>query len=418
MTTSLFIIVLMLLFSAMFSGLEIAFITSDKLMIELNHKKGGVINGILAKFSSKPSRFLATLLIGNNLALVIFGIYMDEILEPKISSLVQNGMLILLIQTIVSTFFILIFAEYLPKAFFRLKPNKILAVFALPLYGMYWSMKWVVSIFVYLSKKVLIALFKIDFDETPSIFGRIELEQYLENRTLDGSEYEVETEVQIYKNVLEFSNVRVRECMVPRNEIIALEVNTEIDVLVKTFIETGLSKILIYRNDIDDIIGFVHHFEMFKSPKRIKNVLIPVGFIPSSMLAQEALNSFIKQQKSLLVVIDEFGGTAGMLTVEDVVEEFFGEIEDEHDVHDHVEVVISENEFLFSGRLEIDLINEKYNLNIPLSDEYETLAGFLFTLFESIPEKKEEILTDRYKFIVEDVSDTRIEIVRIITLNE
>lgn len=408
------IIVLMVIFSAFFSGLEIAFVSSDKMLIEMNKKKsGGIIYKILSEFSNKPSRFLATLLIGNNLALVLYGTYMEKVLKTEISTWIQNGFMILLIQTVVSSAIILIFAEYLPKALFRLKPNKILAFFSFPMYAMYWLMKWIVWIFVGISKFILKVFFKMDLEESPTIFGRVELEQYLENRTLDADEQALDSEIQIYKNVLEFSNVKVRECMVPRNEIIALDVNTPVDVLVKTFVDTGLSKVLIFRESIDEIIGFVHHSEMFKNPKRIKNVLLPVGFIPSSMSAQETLNSFIRQQKSVLVVVDEFGGTAGMVTVEDVMEEIFGEIEDEHDIQEHTEEELNEGTYLFSGRLEVDQINNKYNLSIPVSEEYETIAGYLFTHFESIPKAGENITTDKYKFTVETVSETRIELVKV-----
>jgi len=403
----------MVVFSAFFSGLEIAFVSSDKMMIEMNKKKsGGIIYKILSEFSNKPSRFLATLLIGNNLSLVLYGMYMEKVLKVEISEWIQNGFMILLIQTVISTAIILIFSEYLPKALFRLKPNKILAFFSFPMYAMYWLMKWIVWIFVGISKFILKVFFKMEIEESPTIFGRVELEQYLENRTLDTDEQALDSEIQIYKNALEFSNVKIRECMVPRTEIIGLEVNTPIDVLIKTFVETGLSKILIYRESIDEIIGFVHHSEMFKNPKRIKNVLMPVGFIPSSMSAQETLNSFMRQQKSVLVVVDEFGGTAGMVTVEDVMEEIFGEIEDEHDIQEHTEETLSEGIFLFSGRLEVDYINSKYNLSIPVSEDYETIAGYLFTHFESIPKVTEEIITDKYKFTVEAVSETRIELVK------
>ncbi|MFT6746791.1 MAG: putative hemolysin [Glaciecola sp.] len=413
----LFIIILMVVFSAFFSGLEIAFVTSDKMLIEMNKKKsGGKIYKILSEFINNPSRFLATLLIGNNLALVLYGTYMERGITHKLeefSGWDEHGFIVLLIQTVISTAIILIFAEYLPKALFRLKPNKILAFFSFPMYGMYWLMKWIVGIFVWISKFILKVFFKMEIEESPTIFGRVELEQYLENRTMDTDEQELDSEIQIYKNVLEFSNVKVRECMVPRTEIVGLDVNTPIDILVKSFVDTGLSKILIYRDSIDEIIGFVHHSEMFKNPKQIKNVVLPVGFIPSSMSAQETLNSFTRQQKSILVVVDEFGGTAGMVTVEDVMEEIFGEIEDEHDIQEHTQEDLGEGVFLFSGRLEVDFINDKYNLTIPVSEEYETMAGYLFTHFESIPKEGEKIITDRYKIIVEAVSETRIELVKV-----
>ena len=410
-----FIITLMVILCAIFSGVEIAFITSDKMMIEMHRKKSdNIIYKILSEFIKKPSRFLATLLIGHNLALVIYGIYMDEILKPYVSSWVSNGVLILLLQTILSTVIILVLAEYFPKSIFRLKPNKFLAFFALPMYAIYWLLRWVVYLFVGLAKKFLHLFYKIEIKENRPFIGRVELEQYLESRSLDAVEKDMETEVQIYKNVLDFSTLKVKDCMIPRTEIVALELNTDINILSETFIETGLSKILIYKDSVDEIIGFVHHFEMFKSPKYIKNIMLPVGYIPPTMLAKETLNNFIRQQKSVLVVVDEFGGTAGMVTVEDVMEEIFGEIEDEHDVQEHIEEKISENEFLFSGRLEIDYLNEKHNLNIPLSDEYETLAGLLVTHFESIPKELEQVVIHNLEISVVKVSDSKIDLVKII----
>ena len=415
----LFVIVLMIVFSALFSGLEIAFVSSDKMLIEMNKKKsGGMVNKILSEFSNQPSRFLATLLIGNNLALVLYGTYMDRLLKGEISLWFQNSLLILVTQTVISTAIILIFSEYLPKALFRLKPNKILAFFSFPTYLMFRLMKWIVAVFVGISSYMLKVFFKMEMEESPAIFGRVELEQYLENRTLNADEQNLDSEVQIYRKALEFSNVKVRECMVPRPEIIGLDVNTSVEILIKTFIETGLSKILIFRESIDEIIGFVHHSEMFKNPKRIKNVLLPVGFIPSSMSAQETLNSFSRQHKSVLVVVDEFGGTSGMVTVEDVMEEIFGEIEDEHDTLAHTEEKLSTDEYLFSGRLEIDYLNDKYHMTIPESEEYETLAGYLFTKLEHIPNVAEGISTAQYTFTVESVSETRIELVKVKLLHQ
>ena len=414
----LLITILMLLCSALFSGLEIAFITSDKMMIEMNKARGKKFSyRILSEFIKKPSRFIATLLIGNNLALVVFGIYMEELLTPNLSPYINSAFALLLGQTLISTIIILIFGEYLPKALFQINPNKILYFFAYPLFTMYWLLKYVVMVFVNISKFILTKFFKLSFEAGPTMFGRIELEEYLENRTYNSKESDVDTEVQIYKNVLEFSGVKVRECMIPRTEIIALDVHSDVDTLIKIFVETGLSKVLIYRGNIDEIIGFVHHSEMFKNPKQIKNVLLPVGFIPSTMLAQEALNSFIKQQKSVLVVVDEFGGTAGMVTAEDVMEEIFGEIEDEHDTQEYIETQIAKDEFLFSGRLDVDYLNETYDLKIPTSEDYETIAGLLFTHFESIPEVAAEWETDDYRFIVEEVSETRIELVRVKCIN-
>lgn len=413
--TTLIIIILMILFSAIFSGLEIAYISSDKMLIEMNSQKPeSKIHNILSKFVQNPSRFIATLLIGNNLALVVYGIYMERILTPIFDSFIASTVTVLLIQTLLSTIIILIFAEFLPKALFRIQSNKALSFFAFPMFGFYYLMKWFVSFFVSLSKVILKRFFKVELEEDKPIFGRVELEQYLESRTNEINEDEVDTEVMIYKNVLDFSNIKVKECMVPRTEIEGLDINTDINKLKQTFIETGYSKIMVYKETIDEIIGFVHIYELFKNPKSIKEVLLPVGYIPQTMSAQETLNSFIKKRKSVFIVVDEFGGTAGMLTIEDLMEEIFGEIEDEHDVQEYTEEVIADNEYLFSGRLEIDYLNEKYNVNLNTDEAYETLAGLLFTYLERIPEVGEEIALRDKRFIIEQVSDTKIELVRLI----
>jgi CBS domain containing-hemolysin-like protein len=408
------IILIMIVLSAIFSGLEIAYVTSDKMLIEVEQQeeKPTKTSQVLSRFVQNPSRFIATLLVGNNLALVIYGIYMEKLLSPQISVWVKSALGVLIIQTIFSTILILIFAEFLPKAIFRIHNNKVLRFFAFPMFGFYWIFKWIVGFFVWLSK-VILKRFKVNLEEDKPIFGRVELEQYLESRTQEIEEEAVDTEVMIYKNVLDFSNVKVKECMVPRTEIEAIDLETSVEDLKALFIESGYSKILIYKETIDEIIGFVHSYELFKSPQKILEVLLPVGYIPQTMSAQEALNNFIQQQKSVFVVVDEFGGTAGMLTIEDIVEEIFGEIEDEHDVQEHVEQQINESEFLFSGRLEIDYLNEKYNLGFDVDNSYETLAGLLFTYLERIPEEGEVIELRGKEYTVEAVSDTKLELIRV-----
>ena len=346
------ILISTIILSAIFSGLEIAFVTADKMQIEIINKRGGLIAKVLNSFISYPSRFIATLLIGNNLALVTFGIYIEKILEPKVTLFTDNTILVLLIQTIISTTIILLFAEYIPKTIFRLKPNHALRVFAYPMFLLFWGLKWVVNSVVGFSKFILKKFLKVDIQEDRPIIGRLELQQYLEKRVENTENTdELDAEVQYYKNVLDFQSVRVRECMVPRTEIVALDVNTSIEKLNKIFIETGHSKILIFKESVDEVIGFVHSKEVFKQPENISSIILPIGFVPESMTAQRALNTFIHLRRSVLVVVNEFGGTAGMLTVEDILEEILGEIEDEHDIVDHVEEKISENEFLFSGRL-------------------------------------------------------------------
>jgi putative hemolysin len=409
------IVILMVVLSAIFSGLEIAYITSDKMLIEMNsNKPEDKVNKLLSVFVKNPSRFIATLLIGNNLALVIYGIYMDKALTQILGGFISNSVLMLVVQTIISTILILVFAEFLPKTLFRILKNKVLAIFAFPMFGFYWISKWIVNLFVSIAKFLLKRFFKIEIEEDKPIFSRVELEEYLETRTTKDSMQEVDNEVVLYKNALDFSSVKVKECMVPRNEIEAVSMDTSIEKIKEIFIDTGYSKIIIYKDSIDEIVGFVHIYELFKNPNSIKDILLPVGYIPQTLSAQNAMNNFIKQRKSVFIVVDEFGGTAGMLTIEDLMEEIFGEIEDEHDVQEHIENQIDELTFIFSGRLEIDYINEKYALNIPTSDAYETLAGFIFNQIGKIPSDNEEWKSEEYTFIVEKVSDTKIELVKVV----
>jgi CBS domain containing-hemolysin-like protein len=404
----------MILLSAVFSGLEIAFVSSDKIQIEIINKRGGLLGKVLSKFVAAPSRFLTTLLIGNNVSLVVYGIYMDAVLTPGLSEYVSNTFLLILLQTIISTIIILVFSEYLPKTIFRIKPNHALRIFAYPIFGLYWSLRVFVYFAVSFSNWFLKRFLKMELSENKTIFGRVEIEQYLIDRTEEKPEGEnIDTEIQMYKNVLDFSSVKVKECMVPRTEIVALDIKTDINELNETFIETGLSKVLIYRKSIEEIIGFVHSVELFKKPKDIKSILLPVGYIPESMNAQHALNNFIQQRKSIMVVVDEFGGTAGMLTIEDVMEEILGEIEDEHDKIDLIEEQHTDTEFLFSGRHEVDYLNDRYDLKIPTSDSYETLAGYIFKTTESIPNEGETINMEPFSVVVEKVSKTRIDLIKI-----
>ena len=417
--TDWLIIISTILLSAIFSGLEIAFITADKMQMEIINKKGGITAKVLTAFTGSPSRFIATLLIGNNLALVTFGVYMEELLEPQFKLFTENTLFILLLQTIISTIVILLFAEYLPKTLFRLKPNFTLRFFSYPMYAIFWSLKWVVISIVGFSKFILRKFLNVDIKEDKPIFGRMELKQYLNARTKNTKDEEkLDSEVQYYKNVLDFQSVKVRDCMVPRTEIIALEINTSLEKLNNVFIETGHSKILIFKDSIDEIIGFVHSKEVFKQPKTIASILLPLGYIPESMLAQRALNNFIQLRKSVLIVVDEFGGTAGMLTVEDILEEILGEIEDEHDKIDLIEEQLSDFEFLFSGRLEVDYLNENYNLRIPTNESYETIAGYIFLHTESIPKEGDVVLIDQFSILIEKVGETRIELIKLVLTPE
>ena len=407
------IIFLTLLLSAFFSGMEIAFVTANKFKIELDTKQGDVLSAILSKFLKHPSRFIGAMLVGNNIALVVYGIFMAQILEPVIAIYVKSESVILLVQTIISTLIILITAEFLPKAVFRINPNSILRFFAIPIGLLYYILLIPMFLIIGLSEFILKYVFRMENVTEDLNFGRIDLEHYLRDATErnDLEQDEMDHEIQIFQNALDFSKVKARECMIPRTEITALEVNESMEVLRETFIDSGYSKILIYRDNIDNIIGYVHSFELFKRPDSIKSILLPVLIIPQSMSANEILELFIKQRKSVAVVVDEFGGTSGILTIEEI----FGEIEDEHDKEELIEEVISETEYLFSARLEIDYLNDAYKLNLPEADNYETLAGLIISHYESIPKADTKCRIDNYELTVLKVSDNRIELIRLET---
>lgn len=408
------IILFSLLFSAMFSGLEIAFISANKLKIELDNKLGFFNAKVLSFFNKNPSKFISTMLVGNNIALVVYGIFMAKILEPFFYKNFDSEFTVFLLQTLVSTLLILFIAEFLPKALFRINPNSILSLFAVPIVVIYSLLFPLIWISIAISNYVLKLFFNVKNEDGELNFRMVDLDNYLKEATSKTQNDEsIETEVQIFQNALDFSKVKARECMVPRTEIEALDENTDLETLKNKFFETGFSKLLIYRDSIDNIIGYTHSFELFKKPINLKSILLPIPVIPESMPANEILEFFTKQKKSVAVVVDEFGGTSGMVTIEDVIEELFGDIEDEHDSEDLVEKVISENEFIFSARLEIDYINEQYKLNLPESDEYETLAGYIIYLHESIPEKGNTIETAEFSFFITEVSTHKIEIVKV-----
>jgi CBS domain containing-hemolysin-like protein len=411
------IILITLILSAFFSGMEIAFVTANKFKIELDTKQGDILSAILSKFLKHPSRFIGAMLVGNNIALVIYGIFMAQILEPLIAVYTGNESVILLVQTVASTIVILITAEFLPKTVFRINPNSILRFFALPIGLLYYILLIPMFLIIGLSELILKYFFRMENVTEDLNFGRVDLEHYLRDATerIDEEQEEVDHEIQIFQNALDFSKVKARECMIPRTEIMAMEVEQSIEELRKVFIDTGYSKVLIYRDNIDNIIGYVHSFELFKRPDTIKSILLPVLIIPQSMSANEILELFITQRKSVAVVVDEFGGTSGILTIEDVMEEIFGEIEDEHDKEELTEEIISDTEFLFSARLEIDYLNDTYKLDLPEGDNYETLAGLVISDHESIPKADTKCYIGDYLLTVVKVSDNRIELIRIET---
>ena len=405
MEIDIIIILFSIITSAFFSGMEIAFISANKLHIELEKKRKGFFSNILGKITQNSSKFITTMLVGNNISLVIYSYFMGKVIIAYL------GMSSILVQTFISTIIILVTAEFLPKAIFRVYANETLKIFALPAYFFYlllYSFSYLIN---GISDFFLKFIFSTDKDQHQTAFSKEELGDYITEQLENGndSEEEIDSEIQIFQNALEFQKVKAREIMVPRTEILAIEIHESVSKLSELFIKSGYSKILVYKTSLDDIIGHVNAFELFKKPKTIKSILLPIEIVPESMMISDVLNSLMKKRKSIAVVVDEYGGTSGMITVEDVVEELFGEIEDEHDVQELIDVRINENEFKLSARLEIDYLNEEYNINIPKEEAYETLGGFIINQTENIPQKGEELNILNYQIIILNVSSSKIE---------
>ncbi|WP_107782630.1 hemolysin family protein [Capnocytophaga leadbetteri] len=407
---SIVIILTTLVLSAFFSGFEIAYVSSNKVHIEILKKQEGLIANILTRLTYRPSKLLATMLVGNNVALVVYGFEMGKVMTLLLPPFFQN----VLWHTIISTLIILITAEFMPKVFFQIYANQLLKLFAIPAYFFYLLFYPFSSFIIWISDFVLRVFFKTKGDYVPLSFTKVELVDYISEQMGNApKKEEVDAEVQMFQNALEFSGVKAREIMIPRTEIVAVDLNETIENLIATFVSSGFSKILIYNENIDDIVGYVHSFDMFKKPKTIKEVLIPVVTIPETIQINEVLNLLMRKRKSMAVVLDEYGGTSGIVTLEDIVEELFGEIEDEHDKDKFIEEKISDDEYLFSARLEVDYINETYHLNLPESEEYETLSGLIVLHTEEIPTKGETINLPPFVFSIEACSQTRIETVRV-----
>ena len=407
---SIVIILTTLVLSAFFSGFEIAYVSSNKVHIEILKKQEGLIANILTRLTYRPSKLLATMLVGNNVALVVYGFEMGKVMTLLLPPFFQN----VLWHTIISTLIILITAEFMPKVFFQIYANQLLKLFAIPAYFFYLLFYPFSSFIIWISDFVLRVFFKTKGDYVPLSFTKVELVDYISEQMGNApKKEEVDAEVQMFQNALEFSGVKAREIMIPRTEIVAVDLNETIENLIATFVSSGFSKILIYNENIDDIVGYVHSFDMFKKPKTIKEVLIPIVTIPETIQINEVLNLLMRKRKSMAVVLDEYGGTSGIVTLEDIVEELFGEIEDEHDKDKFIEEKISDDEYLFSARLEVDYINETYHLNLPESEEYETLSGLILLHTEEIPTQGETISLPPFVFSIEACSQTRIETVRI-----
>ncbi|MBY5951812.1 hemolysin family protein [Algoriphagus sp. NF] len=416
-TSYLIYVIITLLFSAFFSGIEIAYISANKLQIELQSKQGAFAGKVLSGFVQQPGQFIGTTLMGNTISLVLYGIFMAFLLEPPLAAWLPEGFnqqaVILILQTVISTIIVLVTAEFLPKSLFMLNPNSMLNVFALPFLIIYYLMYPVVWAVVGLSRFFITKILRLEYSEDKPVFTVTDLNSFIQNHLQqDKSEGNPEIDTKIFDNAVEFKTIRVRECMIPRTDIVAVEVEDDIEELKEVFAESGHSKIIVYRETIDDVIGYCHQLELFKKPKTIEEILTPIIIVPESALANELLIQFIQERKSLALVVDEFGGTSGIVSMEDIIEEIFGEIEDEYDSDDLIEQKISEHEFLLSARHEIDYLNDKYGWELPLGD-YETLSGLILSYTENLPKKGESIIIGPYTFSVVSKQEHRIDSLRL-----
>ncbi len=408
------IITLSILTVAFFAGMEIAFISANKLLIELKSKQGNIPARILSPFVNTPSRFISTTLVGNNIGLVIYGIYMAESLNPHIQSWIPvtatNTFLLLFLSSIISSILVLVTGEFIPKVLFRLNPDIILRVLALPFlitYYIFWPLVHFIS---WLSEVILNKIFRLSINEHVAVFSRVDLDQYVAESAEDLDD-DADVDTEMFRNALDFANVKVRDCMTPRTELVSINLSASADELYQKFVETGLSKILVHQGNSDHITGYVHQKDIFRKPATIRSILIPIEITTETMPANELLNLFTRTHKSIALVVDELGVTAGVVTIEDIMEEIFGEIEDEHDVEQLTEKQLSESTFLLSARLEVDYLNNKYELNIP-EGEYHTLGGYIFAIHESIPVRGEVIELDRFRFTIISITNTRINEVK------
>lgn len=410
------IIITCLILSAFFSGMEIAFVSSNKIFLGIEKMQNNFSAKILSKLTEKPSKFIAAMLVGNNITLVVYGFYMGDFIMKWLGvfNAEFSDFSIILLKTVISTIIILLTAEFLPKVFFQIYANDLLKLLAFPAYIFYLFFYIISAFIIWISDLILKKFFKTSGDEGQLLFSKIELGNYISEQMSSVEDQEnVDTEIQIFQNALEFSALKARDIMIPRTEISSVEIHDSISDLRKLFVETGYSKILVHQNSLDDIIGYVHSFELFKKPRTVKSVMIPVEFVPETMFVKDVLSALTKKRKSIAIVLDEYGGTSGMITVEDIVEELFGEIEDEHDIHEFlIENQISENEYIFSSRFDVEYLNETYKFDIPESDSYTTLGGFLVDFTKEIPQKGEEIKVGSYHFYIQEATANKIELVK------
>ena len=399
--------------SAFFSGMEIAFISSDRIFLEIEKNQGNIVARILTRITETPSKFIAAMLVGNNISLVVYGIFMGDriisLLYPEANG-ANLSISILFYQTLISTVIILLTAEFLPKVFFQLYANKLIKFFIIPAAAFYYIFYPITFFVIKITDGLLRLFFKTSAEVAEISFSKGELGDYIEKQVESVTDKEkLDSEIQIFQNALEFSDLKAREVMVPRAELVALDIDKDIQELKELFMTTGLSKIPVYQNSVDDILGYVHAFELLKKPTSIRSILLPVEFIHEPLPINEVLNRLTRKRKSLAVVLDEYGGTSGIITVEDIVEELFGEIEDEHDQVDHYELKVSDTEFEFSARLEVDYLNTTYGFSFPEEEFYETLGGLIVHLTEEIPQQGDVFSLAQYEFKILEVSSTKIE---------
>jgi CBS domain containing-hemolysin-like protein len=414
MSVDLIIILISILASAFFSAMELAFLSSNRLRIEVMKKNHSLKSRIIGLFFHRESTMIASLLMGNNIALVMYGIASARVLNHFFVGFgISDEVLLLVLQTVASTIIVLVTAEFLPKALVQLNPNRFLDVTLAPMLVLY-ILLYLPTQFVLFFSYIILKLFGSSQEQSARVFSKVDLEHYVDELSARiKDEEEFSNEMLILRNALDFTNIKARDCMIPRTEIISVEIEDDIEEVKELLITKGLSKLIVYRDDIDNIIGYVHSFDLFSKPKSIKQILKPISFVPTVISGKELLEKFTKQAGSFAVVTDEYGGTAGIITLEDVIEEIFGEIEDEHDKEIWLEEKISDTEFLFSARIDIDYLNETFKLSLEESEEYDTLAGLIIHHVESIPTQGDSVLLEKYRLVVEEVSDRKIETVRL-----
>lgn len=413
MSTTILLILITLLFSAFFSGMEIAFVASNKLRLQMDMQKEDLTSSILSIFYAHPDRYISTILVGNNIALVVYGMQMAFLLEPVLRNYIPNEAFVGVGQTLASTLIILITGEFLPKMIFRINPNGWLRFFAIPLLFFY-ILLYPISIFMSWLSEMVMRLFRIPTGKVDQyLVGKVDLDRLI-HESIEKSEDEVENDLKFFQNALDLSKVKLRNCIVPRTEIEAVDYDTAVEELKQRFVETGYSKLLVYQNNIDNIVGYVHSKELFTKPERWQSHIIAAPIVPETMAANKLMNMLLLKKKSMAVVVDEFGGTSGIVTLEDIVEEIFGEIEDEHDTSEYVEKKISDNEYIFSGRLEIDYLNETFDLSLKVSEEYLTLAGLVLHVYQGFPQVGEQIKFEGYTLKIIKATKNKIELIKLI----